>query len=104
MKIKMGVPKGRPLADFLPTITINAKALATDITNFHVEKKDMKGEAQITGEHIKNNQDVRELLAKSDIRPEELPPEEDIKKIERRIKSQEKEMPKNLKGWQGEKE
>lgn len=99
MKIKLGVPLNRPLADFIPTISINAKALATDITNFNTKQNDLKGEAAITDEHIKNNQDVRELLGKSGIRPEELPPEEDIKKLERRLKYQEKKLGKNLKGW-----
>src|SRR3989338_9168827 len=79
MKKKMGVPDQRPLADFLPTITIKAKDLAAEITNFNVKKKDLKGEPPITQEHVKNNKDVRDLLAKSGIQPEALPPEEDIK-------------------------
>lgn len=64
MKKKLGIPEKRPLADFLPTITIKAKDLATEITNFNVKKADIKGEDQITGEHIKNNQDVRNLLGR----------------------------------------
>lgn len=92
MKHKLGIPENRPLADFLPTITIKAKDLATEITNFNVKKKDMRGEDQITGEHIKNNKDVRGVLAKSGIIPEELPPEEDLKKLERRVKNDEKKM------------
>ena len=99
MKVRLGIPKNRPLADFLPTITINAKALATDISNFNTKQHDLQGEEAITQEHIKNNKDVRELLGKSGIKPEELPPEEDIKKLERRVKSQEKKMSKKLKGW-----
>ena len=102
MKIRLKVPKGRPLADFLPTLTINAKALATDITNFNVEQHDMQGENAITSEHVKNNQDIRQLLDKSGIKPEELPPEEDIQKLQRRLKSQEKKMGKKLKGWEKE--
>ena len=102
MKQRLGISQRRPLADFLPTISINAKALATDITNFNAKDKDLQGEAAITDEHVKNNQDVRDLLAKSGIKPEDLPPEEDIKKLERRLKSQEKKMPKNLKGWKKE--
>lgn len=98
MKIKLGIPLNRPLADFLPTISINAKALAADITNFNTKQNDLKGEATITDEHIKNNQDLRELLGKSGIKPEALPPEEDIQKLERRLKSQEKKLGKNLKG------
>ena len=89
MKGKLRVPKSRPLADFLPTITITAKNLATEITNFNVKKDDLKGENPITDEHIKNNTDVRRLLAKSGIKPEEIPPEEDIKKLERKVKEDE---------------
>ncbi|HAI83969.1 MAG TPA: DNA damage-inducible protein D [Chitinophagaceae bacterium] len=79
MKRKLGIKENRPLADFLPTITITAKQLATEITNFNVKKNDLKGENNITSEHVKNNQDVRALLGKSGIKPEELPAEEDIK-------------------------
>lgn len=92
MKKKLGVPEARPLADFLPTITIKAKDLATEITNFNVKKNDLHGERVITDEHVKNNNDVRGVLEKSGIRPEELPPEEDIKKLERRVKSEEKKI------------
>lgn len=99
MKRKLGIAENRPLADFLPTITISAKQLATEITNFNVNKHDLKGEKNITGEHVKNNKDVRNLLAKSGIKPEQLPAEEDIKKLERRVKSTEKEVAKKkLKG------
>ncbi|MBU0488590.1 MAG: DNA damage-inducible protein D [Bacteroidetes bacterium] len=94
MKHKLGIPENRPLADFLPTITIKAKDLATEITNFNVKKDDLKGEGKITHEHVKNNKDVRELLGKSGIKPEELPAEEDIKKLERRVKSADKEIAK----------
>lgn len=99
MKRKLGIKENRPLADFLPTITITAKQLATEITNFNVKKNDLKGEGNITSEHVKNNKDVRALLGKSGIKPEELPAEEDIKKLERRVKSLDKEIAKkNLKG------
>ena len=94
MKRKLGIPDNRPLADFLPTITIKAKDLATEITNFNVKKNDLYGENSITNEHIKNNKEVRELLGKSGIKPEELPPEEDIKKLARRVKANEKEIAK----------
>lgn len=94
MKHKLGIAENRPLADFLPTITISAKQLATEITNFNVGKNDLQGEAKITNEHVKNNQDVRSLLSKSGIMPEELPAEEDIKKLERRVKSSDKEIAK----------
>jgi DNA-damage-inducible protein D len=92
MKKKMGVPENRPLADFLPVITIKAKDLATEITNFNVKKKGLRGEPKITSEHVQNNEDVRGLLAKSGIKPEELPPEEDIKKLERRVKADGKKL------------
>jgi DNA-damage-inducible protein D len=88
MKKKLGVPAARPLADFLPTITIKAKDFAGEITHFNVKKENLQGERQITQEHEKNNRDVRQVLAKSNIYPEELPPEEDVKKLERRIKNQ----------------
>lgn len=102
MKRKLGIKENRPLADFLPTITITAKQLATEITNFNVKKNDLKGEGKITNEHIKNNKDVRSLLGKSGIKPEELPAEEDIKKLERRVKTLDKEIAKkNLKGKKG---
>ncbi len=99
MKRKLGIKENRPLADFLPTITITAKQLATEITNFNVRKNNLKGEGNITHEHVKNNRDVRALLGKSNIKPEELPAEEDIKKLQRRVKSLDKQIAKkNLKG------
>ena len=94
MKRKLGIKENRPLADFLPTITITAKQLATEITNFNVKKNDLVGENNITNEHVKNNKDIRELLGKSGIKPEELPAEEDIKKLERRVRTIEKEIAK----------
>lgn len=99
MKRKLGITENRPLADFLPTITITAKQLATEITNFNVKKNDLKGESRITTEHVKNNTDVRTLLGKSGIKPEQLPPEEDIKKLQRKVKSANKDLAKKkLKG------
>ena len=92
MKAKMGIPENRPIADFLPTITIKAKDLATEITNYNVKNNDLYGEQPITHEHIKNNSEVRDLLGKSGIKPEELAPEEDIKKLERRVKANEKKL------------
>ena len=94
MKEKLGVSDKRPLADFLPTLTIAAKNLATEMTNYNVEEKDLKGEGAITTEHVQNNTTVREMLATRGIRPEELPPSEDIKKLERKVKSQEKKIAK----------
>ncbi len=99
MKKKLKIPENRPLADFLPTITITAKQLAAEITNFNVKQNDIRGEFPISKEHIKNNKDVRGLLEKSGIKPEDLPAEEDIKKLERRVKSATKGIEKkNLKG------
>ena len=92
MKRKLGIADNRPLADFLPTITITAKQLATEITNFNVLKNDLKGESKITNEHVKNNLDIRTLLGKSGIKPEELPAEEDIKKLERKVKTADREI------------
>lgn len=94
MKEKLGVSDKRPLADFLPTLTIAAKNLATEMTNYNVEEKDLKGEGAITTEHVQNNTTVREMLATRGIKPEELPPSEDIKKLERKVKSQEKKIAK----------
>nr|WP_295620311.1 DNA damage-inducible protein D [uncultured Intestinimonas sp.] len=93
MKDRYGIKTG-PLADRLPTLTIAAKNLATEMTNFNVEQKDLQGETKITEEHVQNNSSVRAMLGKRGIRPEELPPDEDIKKLERRVKKQEKELSK----------
>ena len=90
----MGIPESRPLADFLPTITIRAKDLATEMTNFNIKKDDLQGETQITKEHVRNNLDVRALLGNRGIVPEELPPAEDIKKLERRVNKNAKQLPK----------
>lgn len=92
MKARLGVKDNRPLADFLPTLTIAAKNLATEMTNYNVEEKDLQGEHAITGEHVQNNLSVRGMLGQRGIRPEELPPSEDIKKLERRVRSQEKKL------------
>ena len=92
MKKKIKVPETRPLADFLPTITIKAKDLAAEITNFNLNKNDLHGEEKIISEHVKNNLDVRDLLGRSGIKPEELPAEEDIKKVERKLKTSVKKL------------
>jgi len=98
MKEKLNVPDNLPLADFLPGVTIKAKDLANEITSFNVKKnQNLKGEAPIAYEHVKNNQNMREMLAKSGIRPETLPPEEDIKKLERKLKSEDRKLPKAVK-------
>lgn len=91
MKQKLGVKGTRALADFLPTITIKAKDFANEITNFTLRRDSyVRGEQAITNEHVKNNKDTRDLLVKRGIVPENLPPEEDIKKVDRRIKSEDK--------------
>lgn len=92
MKRKLGVKENRPLADFLPTLTIAAKNLAAEMTNYNVEEKDLRGETSITTEHVQNNSSVRTMLGERGIRPEELPPSEDIRKLERRVKTQEKKI------------
>ena len=97
MKHKLGVPDNRPLADFLPGVTIKAKDLASEITSFNVKKDEaLAGEMPIAREHVKNNENMRDMLAKSGIQPEALPPEEDIKKLERKIKSEDKKLPKTV--------
>lgn len=92
MKTKYGVKENRPLADFLPTLTIAAKNLATEMTNYNVTEKDMYGEKSITDEHVDNNLSVRSMLNKRGIRPENLKPAEDLKKLERRVKSESKKI------------
>jgi DNA-damage-inducible protein D len=94
MKNHLGVPKSRPLADFLPTITIKAKDFANEITNFNIKRDGLTNEPAIAREHVKNNNDVRKLLTDRKISPESLPPAEDIKKLERRVKSEEKKLTK----------
>lgn len=95
MKEQYGVTKGRPLADFLPNLTIAAKNLATEMTNYNTEAKDLYGEPSITHEHVQNNSTIRNMLGERGIKPENLPPAEDIKKVERRVKSNEKKLAKN---------
>lgn len=94
MKKRLGIKDNRPLADFLPTLTIAAKNLATEMTNYNVEKANLYGEGSITREHIQNNTSVREMLGKRGIKPEELPAAEDIKKLERRVASEQKKIEK----------
>lgn len=94
MKRRLGIKDNRPLADFLPTLTIAAKNLATEMTNYNVENKDLYGERVITAEHMQNNRSVRNMLGERGIKPEELPPAEDIKKLERRVASEDKKIEK----------
>jgi DNA-damage-inducible protein D len=92
MKQKLNVPGSRALADFLPTITIKAKDFANEITNFNIKRDDLHTEAGITEEHVKNNQEVRKLLIKRNIRPEQLPVAEDVKKLERKLATEQKKL------------
>ncbi|NQV38359.1 MAG: DNA damage-inducible protein D [Candidatus Marinimicrobia bacterium] len=99
MKIRLNIPKSRPLADFLPTITIKAKDFANEITVFNVKKKEtLETVRAISEEHIQNSKGVRKLLKERGIVPEELSPEEDLKKLKRRLSSEEKEMVKDIDG------
>ena len=94
MKRRLGIKSTRPLADFLHTLTIAAKNLATEMTNYNVEQKDLHGEQSITTEHVQNNVSVRQMLGQRGIKPENLPPAEEIKKVERRVASNEKKIEK----------
>lgn len=95
MKSKLRIPNNRALADYLPTITIKAKDFATEITVFNTKEKDLRNERNISTEHIMNNRSVRRILLERGIKPEELPAEEDIKKLERRVNSEPKKLGKN---------
>ena len=97
MKDKYGIVKSRPLADFLPTLTIAAKNLATEMTNHNVEQANLQGERAITDEHVQNNESVRDMLAQRGIKPEKLAAEEDLKKLERRVKTAAKQLANNTK-------
>lgn len=88
MKRKLMVPDNRPLADFLPTLTIQAKNLATGLTSHNVIEKDLKGESSITEEHVDNNTAVRKMLLERGVKPETLPPAEDVDKVKRRIEKE----------------
>jgi len=89
MKKKLAVPDKRPLADFLPTLTIKAKDFATELTSHNVEEKDLKGLNIITEEHVENNKAVRKILLERGVKPENLPPSEDVKKVKRRLNTEE---------------
>jgi hypothetical protein len=93
----IGVPTGRPLADFLPTLLIKAKDFATELTSHNVVDKDLSGDGAITKEHVDNNQEVRNILLKRGVKPENLPSAEDVKKVQRRIDSTEKKILKDIK-------
>lgn len=97
LKRKMGVPDGRPVADFLPTISIKAKDLAAEMTSLNVQNKDLKGQTKIEKEHVDNNLAVRNMLTQRGIVPENLPPAEDVKKLQRKLDGDEKKVLKGIK-------
>ncbi|MCX6318701.1 MAG: DNA damage-inducible protein D [Bacteroidetes bacterium] len=97
MKRKLQVPGNRPLADFLPILTIKAKDFATELTSHNTVEKDLKGEKQITNEHIENNKAVRKMLMERGVKPEQLPPGEDVKKLQRKLEGDEKKIVKEAK-------
>lgn len=97
MKDRLGVPANRPLADFLPTLMIKAKDFAAELTGHNIMEKDLAGDQAISREHVENNREVRNMLLKRGVKPEELPPSEDVKKVQRRIESTEKKILKDIK-------
>lgn len=97
MKRKLSVPATRPLADFLPTLTIKAKDFATELTSHNVLEKDLRGESQITTEHVDNNLAVRGMLIERGVKPEVLPAAEDVKKVQRRLETDEKKLLEDVK-------
>jgi len=101
MKKKLSVPENRPLADFLPTLTIKAKDFATELTSHNVVEKDLSGENQISNEHVENNQAVRKMLIERGVKPESLPPAEDVRKLQRKLDKDEKNLIKDVKKKRG---
>ncbi len=101
MKKKLAIPSGRPLADFLPTLTIKAKDFATELTSHNVIEKDLNGENAISEEHVENNRAVRKILLERGVKPEALPPAEDVKKIQRKLDGDEKKLLKDVKKKKG---
>jgi len=97
MKRKLMIPQSRPLADFLPTLSIKAKDFATELTSHNVIEKDLKGEQQITTEHVENNKAVRKMLIERGVKPETLPAAEDVKKVQRKLEGEEKKILKQIK-------
>lgn len=97
LKRRMGIPEKRPLADFLPTISIKAKDFAAEMTSVNVQTKDLQGENRISQEHIANNAAVRQMLIQRGIVPENLPAAEDVKKVERRLANEQKKVLENKK-------
>jgi DNA-damage-inducible protein D len=97
LKKKLGVPESRPVADFLPTISIKAKDLASEMTGLNVQTKDLKGQDKIKREHVDNNLAVRDMLTHRGIFPENLPAAEDVKKLKRKLEGDEKSVLKDTK-------
>lgn len=97
LKKKLGIPDSRPVADFLPTISIKAKDLANEMTGLNVQAKDLRGQNKIDAEHVDNNLAVRDMLTQRGIIPENLPPAEDVKKLRRRLEGDEKSVLKETK-------
>lgn len=97
LKKKLGIPDSRPVADFLPTISIKAKDLANEMTGLNVQAKDLRGQNKIEAEHVDNNLAVRDMLTQRGIIPENLPPAEDVKKLRRRLEGDEKSVLKETK-------
>lgn len=97
MKRKLGVPASRPLADFLPTLTIKAKDFATELTSHNVIEKDLKGDTAISREHVDNNSAVRKMLKERGVQPEKLLAAEDVKKLQRKLKTEEKKLARGIK-------
>lgn len=100
LKIKMGIPANRPAADFLPTISLKAKDLAAEMTSLNVQTKDLKGQNPIEKEHVDNSSAVRRMLVERGIQPENLPPAEDIKKVQRKLEKEDKKMLKKCEEWE----
>lgn len=101
MKRKLAVPTGRPLADFLPTLTIKAKDFATELTSHNVIEKDMHGENHISLEHVDNNKAVRKMLDERGVKPERLPAAEDASKVKRKLTNESKKVLKDGKKLNG---
>jgi len=97
MKKKLAIPDARPLADFLPTLTIKAKDFATELTSHNVIEKDLTGEDAISTEHVENNKAVRKMLIERGVKPEALPQAEDVKKVQRKLEGDEKRLLKDVK-------
>ncbi len=97
MKRKLAIPDTRPLADFLPTLTIKAKDFATELTSHNVVEKDLRRENSISNEHIDNNKAIRKMLLERGVKPEALPPSDDVKKLQRKLNSDVKQIEKEAK-------